>query len=91
MPRSHWFRVTLSIPPEWLHGDRKPERIQFEWDPSCEAMIFDTEGLSVQAITGGFGIDRRVEFILDEKKWKSTYKVSLPGLTALQDLLADQS
>lgn len=39
-------------------------------------MVFDTEGLSVQAITGGFGIDRRVEFILDETKWKGTYKVS---------------
>ncbi|ORY82383.1 family 38 glycoside hydrolase [Leucosporidium creatinivorum] len=68
----HWFRVTLRLPPQWLEEDY--ERIQLEWDPSCEAMIFDTEGLSLQAITGGFGGDRRVDFILDKKGRKGTYK-----------------
>lgn len=72
----HWFRLTLDLPPAWLKEDY--ERITLEFDPSCEAMIFDTEGLSLQAFTGGFGIDRRVDFILDPKKRKGTYKVSLP-------------
>lgn len=70
---SHWFRVTLNLPDKWVQAD--PERIQFEWDPSSEAMIFDTEGLSLQAVTGGYGGDRRVDFILDPKKRSSTYKV----------------
>lgn len=70
----HWFRVSLTIPPKWLEEDY--ERIQLEWDPSCEAMVFDTEGLSLQGITGGFGGDRRVDFILDKKGRKGTYKVS---------------
>ncbi|KAK4047772.1 Glycoside hydrolase, 38 vacuolar alpha mannosidase [Microbotryomycetes sp. JL221] len=69
----HWLRVTLTLPQEWIEHDY--ERIQFEFDPSCEAMIFNTEGLSLQGITGGYGIDRRVEFILDPKKRKGTYKL----------------
>lgn len=77
----HWFRVTLNLPSAWLKEDY--ERITFEWDPSCEAMIFDSEGLSLQAFTGGFGIDRRVDFILDPKKRKTTYRVS-PGVCALR-------
>ncbi|KAK4701933.1 alpha-mannosidase, partial [Phenoliferia sp. Uapishka_3] len=66
----HWFRVTLNVPPKWA----KKERVTFEWDPSAEAMFFDTEGLSLQGITGGFGGDRRVDFILDPKGRGSTYK-----------------
>ncbi|GAA5834834.1 hypothetical protein JCM9279_007122 [Rhodotorula babjevae] len=61
---NHWFRITLHIPPEWSDA----ERVQFEFDPSCEAMIFDTEGCPIQGITGGYGGDRRVEFILPKTK-----------------------
>ncbi|GAA6052494.1 hypothetical protein JCM3770_003794 [Rhodotorula araucariae] len=67
---NHWFRITLHVPPEWYDA----ERIQFEFDPSCEAMIFDTEGCPVQGITGGYGVDRRVEFILPKEKRGGTYK-----------------
>lgn len=38
-------------------------------------MFFTTEGLSLQGITGGFGGDRRVDFILDPELRGTTYKV----------------
>jgi alpha-mannosidase len=34
-------------------------------------MIFSTTGLPLQGITGGFGVDRRVEFIIPEQGRKS--------------------
>lgn len=37
-------------------------------------MIFDSEGLSLQGITGGDGGDRRVEFILPPTGRSSTYR-----------------
>ncbi|TKA51106.1 hypothetical protein B0A53_05892 [Rhodotorula sp. CCFEE 5036] len=67
---NHWFRVTMNLPAEWADV----ERVQLEFDPSCEAMIFDTEGCPLQGITGGGGIDRRVEFILPKEKRASGYK-----------------
>ncbi|KAG9009030.1 Glycoside hydrolase, 38 vacuolar alpha mannosidase [Tulasnella sp. 427] len=51
----------LKLPSDW---DKKYERIQFEFDPSCEAMIFETDGTPLQGITGGGGGDRRVDFII---------------------------
>ena len=35
-----------------------------EFDPGCEAMIFTADGVPLQGITGGYGGDRRVEFII---------------------------
>ncbi|GAA5998647.1 alpha-mannosidase [Rhodotorula paludigena] len=67
---NHWFRVTIHLPAEW----KDAERIQLEFDPSCEAMVFDTEGCPLQGLTGGFAIDRRVEFILPKDKRASGYK-----------------
>lgn len=84
--RSHWFRVTMSIPSAWSSA----ERVQLEFDPSCEAMIFDTEGCPLQGITGGNGIDRRVEFILPKEKRSSGYKceaVRIPSAFARQEEL----
>lgn len=80
----HWFRITLTIPESW----RGAERIQLEWDPSCEAMVFDGEGLPLQGITGGFGGDRRVDFILDPKSRDSTYRVG-PMCTFPSEYLTD--
>ncbi|KAJ7076048.1 hypothetical protein C8R43DRAFT_966256 [Mycena crocata] len=57
---NHWWKVTLHIPEEW----EEYERVQFEFDPGCEAMIMDTDGTPLQGITGGFGGDRRVEYII---------------------------
>jgi alpha-mannosidase len=35
---NHWWKVSLKIPDYWSQY----ERVQFEFDPSCEAMIFST-------------------------------------------------
>ncbi|KAJ6573329.1 glycoside hydrolase family 38 protein [Mycena sp. CBHHK59/15] len=59
---NHWWKVTLRIPASFAQY----ERVQFEFDPGCEAMIFDTDGTPLQGITGGFGGDRRVEYIIPE-------------------------
>ncbi|BGP14223.1 hypothetical protein JCM10213_005885 [Rhodosporidiobolus nylandii] len=69
---NHWFRLTLTLPqtPSW----QQAERVQLEFDPSCEAMVFDLEGCPLQGITGGFGGDRRVEFILPEEGRGGTYR-----------------
>lgn len=48
---NHWWKVTLNIPADW----QKYERVQFEFDPGCEAMVFATDGTPLQGITGGYG------------------------------------
>lgn len=57
---NHWWKVSITIPAYW----EQYERVQFEFDPGCEAMIFTTDGVPLQGITGGFGGDRRVEYII---------------------------
>ncbi|KAJ7160600.1 hypothetical protein C8R43DRAFT_947815 [Mycena crocata] len=58
---NHWWKVTLHIPEDW----EEYERVQFEFDPGCEVMTIDTDGTPLQgAITGGFGGDRRVEYLI---------------------------
>ncbi|THH17029.1 hypothetical protein EW146_g3709 [Bondarzewia mesenterica] len=39
----------------------------FEFDLGCEAMIYTTDGTPLQGITGGFGGDRRVEYIVPDE------------------------
>ncbi|KAJ7113374.1 glycoside hydrolase family 38 protein [Mycena epipterygia] len=63
---NHWWKVTIKIPEDFAQY----ERVQFEFDPGCEAMIFDTEGTPVHGITGGYGGDRRVEYIIPEASRK---------------------
>ncbi|KAF7312531.1 Glycoside hydrolase family 38 protein [Mycena indigotica] len=64
-----------SFGPSWVHASapftlhipkdfEKYERVTFEFDPGCEAMIFDVDGTPLQGITGGYGGDRRVEYII---------------------------
>lgn len=53
---NHWWKVTLNIPAYW----QQYERVQFEFDPGCEAMVFTTDGTPLQGITGGFGEDSLV-------------------------------
>ena len=57
---NHWWKVEVNIPAYWVQY----ERIQFEFDPGCEAMIFSLDGTPLQGITGGYGGDRRVEYII---------------------------
>ena len=42
-----------------------------EFDPDCEAMIFTTDGTPLQGITGGFGGDRRIEYIIPRSAVKA--------------------
>ncbi|KIM65521.1 glycoside hydrolase family 38 protein [Scleroderma citrinum Foug A] len=64
--------VKMTIPASW----KQYERVQLEFDPGCEAMIFSTDGVPLQGITGGFGGDRRVEHILPrEAVLRGTYEV----------------
>ena len=57
---NHWWKVRIHIPSDWEHH----ERVQFEFDPGCEAMVFTTDGTPLQGITGGHGGDRRVDHII---------------------------
>ncbi|GAA5913613.1 hypothetical protein JCM6882_001702 [Rhodosporidiobolus microsporus] len=69
---NHWFRLTLSPPssPPFTSA----ERVQLEFDPSCEGLVFSSEGEPLQGLTGGFGGDRRVEFILPKDKRRGTHR-----------------
>lgn len=71
----HWFKVEITLP----HEFKDKERVQLEWDSSCESTVYDTEGKVLLGITGGYGVDRKVDFILDPKLRSSTYKVSQPA------------
>ncbi|KAJ7872261.1 hypothetical protein B0H13DRAFT_1633911 [Mycena leptocephala] len=55
---NHWFKITLKVPESELGAY---ERVTFEFDPGCEAMIFDTSGMPLQ---GSYAGDRRVEYII---------------------------
>ncbi|PLW47412.1 hypothetical protein PCANC_05854 [Puccinia coronata f. sp. avenae] len=68
---NHWVRATINIPSHL----RDRERVQFEFDPGCEAMIYTSEGLPLQGITGGDGALRRVEFIIPKHSRMSPVKI----------------
>ena len=69
---NHWWKVSLKIPSDWSEY----ERVQFEFDPSCEAMIFASDGTPLQGITGGYGGDRRVDHIIPSTAVKNgTYSI----------------
>lgn len=69
---NHWWKVKLTIPPEWS----KYERVQLEFDPGCEAMIFTKDGTPLQGITGGHGGDCRVDHIIPPAARKAgTYEI----------------
>jgi len=49
-------------------------------------MIYNVEGLPLQGLTGGYGHNRRVEFIIPEKSRGFTYQV---GVTSIYSAFAD--
>jgi len=57
---SHWFRVTLTIPPE-LKENGQP--LHFLWNSDSEALVW-YNGQPVQGFTGGNGCDKREEYAL---------------------------
>jgi alpha-mannosidase len=56
---THWIKVALQIP---SHLEDK-ERLEFHWDSSNEALIWNEDGEPLQGLTGG---GERVEWILPE-------------------------
>ncbi|GBC03648.1 hypothetical protein RclHR1_05230010 [Rhizophagus clarus] len=56
---THWFRISVKIPEYW-----KNEEVQFLWDADNEGMIWTVDGVPLQGLTGGYGNDRRAEYIL---------------------------
>ncbi|KAG6826715.1 hypothetical protein H0H92_014762 [Tricholoma furcatifolium] len=63
-----WSAPGLSKPTfeEAMKQNFKPAKKTVEFDPGCEAMIYNTDGTPLQGITGGYGGDRRVEYIIPE-------------------------
>ncbi|KAI9276187.1 galactose mutarotase-like domain-containing protein [Sporodiniella umbellata] len=59
---THWFLVRLRIPEEFAG-----EQVNFLWNSDNEALIWNTEGLPLQGLTGGAGSDTRLEYVLTEK------------------------
>ncbi|CED85351.1 glycoside hydrolase family 38 protein [Phaffia rhodozyma] len=66
---NHWFKIAVKVPKEWA----KYKRVQFEFDPGCEGLIYTPQGLPVHAIVGGYSGLRRVEYVLDEHSRQSTH------------------
>ncbi|KAI9601418.1 hypothetical protein H4Q26_001236 [Puccinia striiformis f. sp. tritici PST-130] len=64
---NHWVKATLNVPKAY----HDKERVQFEFDPGCEAMIFTSEGLPLQGITGDSGDLRRIDYIIPSKTYLS--------------------
>ncbi|PKY21567.1 hypothetical protein RhiirB3_409571 [Rhizophagus irregularis] len=56
---THWFHISVKIPEYW-----KNEEVQFLWDADNEGMIWTVEGVPLQGLTGGYGDDRRAEYVL---------------------------
>ncbi|PWN91943.1 putative AMS1-alpha-mannosidase [Acaromyces ingoldii] len=80
---NHWLKLHINLPKEW----RDKEWVELEFDPSCEAMIFDEHGLSLQGITGGFD-KRRVDFPLPKSMRKGVLlyaEVTCNGLFGVEN------
>lgn len=60
---NHWVKVSFTVPPDWI-SRAEPGAVHLEFDPGCEAMIFDRFGLPLQGLTGGNEDNRRVDFPL---------------------------
>lgn len=63
--KTFWFKVEFSIPSEWL--SKNPEAIEFQWDSNNEAMIYNDQGLPLQAFTGG---NERTLYRVPKQYWK---------------------
>lgn len=59
---NHWWKVSVKIPNHWSQY----ERVQFEFDPGCEAMIFSTGKRRSISISPVFGTDPIPSWLADE-------------------------
>lgn len=64
--RTFWFKIEWTIPEHWLNN-KDVEEIDFNWDCGNEGLIYDHDGVPLQAFTGG---DRTL-FKLPKKYWKA--------------------
>ncbi|KAF9302865.1 Glycoside hydrolase, 38 vacuolar alpha mannosidase [Mortierella antarctica] len=71
---THWFKLNLSIPAEWVG-----EQVELIWDSGSEAMVWSTDGIPRQGLTGDRGNDRRVEYTLVKK---AEVEVAVPNKVA---------
>ncbi|OMJ20724.1 Alpha-mannosidase [Smittium culicis] len=58
---THWFKVRVTIPQDF-HG----EKVEFIFDPNCEAMVWTLSGSPMRGITGGDGVTQRIDYLLTE-------------------------
>ncbi|KAI9770329.1 MAG: Glycoside hydrolase, 38 vacuolar alpha mannosidase [Geoglossum simile] len=58
---THWFHITLTVPPKF----QKKDHLEFHWDAGNEGMIWTEEGEPLQGLTGG----DRIEWIFPQS-WK---------------------
>ncbi|PWN42751.1 putative AMS1-alpha-mannosidase [Ceraceosorus guamensis] len=68
---NHWLRLEIQVPKQW----QKKEWVELQLDPGCEAMIFSSDGMSLQGITGSYGADRRVDFPLTPEMREGTLEL----------------
>jgi len=68
---NHWVKATLNVPKKY----QEKERVSFEFDPGCEALIFTSEGLPLQGITGGTDYAKRIDFIIPKEKRSFPFQI----------------
>ncbi|GJJ70118.1 alpha-mannosidase [Entomortierella parvispora] len=56
---THWFKLKIKIPDDWAG-----QQVELHWDSNSEAMIWSTDGIPRQGLTGDKGNDRRTEYPL---------------------------
>lgn len=54
MQSTHWFKLNLSIPVEWVG-----EQVDLIWDSGSEAMVWSTDGIPRQGLTGDRTCNKR--------------------------------
>ncbi|OMJ19367.1 Alpha-mannosidase [Smittium culicis] len=61
---THWFKVCVYIPDSFIG-----RKVYFQFDPDCEALVYNEDGTTIQGLTGGSNA-RRVEHLLTDKASK---------------------
>ncbi|KAF9975357.1 Glycoside hydrolase, 38 vacuolar alpha mannosidase [Actinomortierella ambigua] len=56
---THWFKLSIDVPKEWAG-----QPVELLWDSNNEAMVWSTDGIPLQGLTGGGGDTRRIEYVL---------------------------
>ncbi|KAI1319805.1 Glycoside hydrolase, 38 vacuolar alpha mannosidase [Mortierella claussenii] len=59
---THWFKLKVTVPRDWAGA-----QVELLWDSNSEAMVWSSDGVPRQGLTGDKGNDRRVEYIITKK------------------------